>query len=57
MEHQLCNIIFEYITMYNSHCGIINIILDNAGRKRKFKSNEFLFPEKRKKPVTVTDIF
>lgn len=38
------------------HCSAIDYFVDNVSRKRKFKSNEFLLLEKRKKPVTVTDI-
>jgi len=29
---------------------------ESSSRKRRSKVNEFLLPEKRKKPVTVTDI-
>lgn len=54
----------EEAIMFQLTCGmpvgvspvLINCTAESSGRKRKMKVDEFQFPEKRKKPISVTDI-
>ena len=56
-EHVLNEITLgEGNLMYFKSLNLFVHISESCSRKRKLKSSEFLLLEKRKKPVTVTDI-
>ena len=56
-EHVLNEITLgEEASLYFKSLNLFVHISESRSRKRKLKSSEFLLLEKRKKPVTVTDI-